>query len=285
MEIGIINPNSIRDKKLTNNYVDDVVSVDTLSDFASFALDFPLTPASFNLVPWDDRFTSNTWIRKRSVGQTRHWKYLANCKQIELVAFDFEDGTPASEIHQKASEYQHVILASKNHLVFKDDGTGTRERFHLFIRLSEPVTDVGFYKYICKTMSRSLDFNPDVAAMEMSRYFFRHREVLYLQEGKCLGVEDMQNKRKSESYFNALRTELRQRAFLPTGNASEKFTHTRYYRLFDELQDGVGRYHKRCQIVGAMKNCGMDVGEAIEVFEAMDGFGGKFTEDTIRKLF
>jgi hypothetical protein len=188
MIIGIIPSDHIRGKACMVNFVSGVAEFDTLIEFGNISLEHSITPAIFHEVLWQDSFTTNEYIREISQGDnTACWKYIANAKEIQFLSYDFDNGVASKDIHKLAWDYNHVVLASTNHLVDKQDGKGVQERFHLFIKLDKPITDPIMYRFICKHFADNILKCPkksDSSVMEMSRYFYKHKEILYVNDNR-----------------------------------------------------------------------------------------------------
>lgn len=178
----MINDSNIKDKKCLNNYVDGVEVIDSLTQLASYVVSHSITPATFNECEWNVDFTSNDYIQSKCVGQFRRWKYKANVEQCELLAFDFDNGTSPEQIHEQFKGFNHIIAASTNHMVDKEDGKGIIPRFHLFIQLNAPIASNEFYTFLSKEVATEYKIDIDGATLEMSRYYFKHKCCLFIND-------------------------------------------------------------------------------------------------------
>lgn len=265
MKVSWIYPNRVDDSKGGFlDSVDEIVEPSSLRELGEFACMCHFAPGVFR----------------------DNVKRQANLESIELLAFDFDTGKHSSDaVHRQLSSVSHLILASKNHLKDKGDGKGSIERFHVFIPTDKPIHEVDFYKYVSKKFASLSRWNVDNTCLEPARYFYKHSQVLFFEDAeKSIHLDRF---RKMQELEESLKEN--QRMYFASNEqtpAIEKFMQTRYARmLLEELGDGVGRYHKRCQIAGAMKACGLTADEAISVFHSNSGFGGKFNEAQLRKLY
>lgn len=103
----------------------------------------------------------------------------------DFLALDFDNGTLSKDIHYKLCELDinHLIMASKNHLKDKNDGLGIVERFHVFIPFDRPITDPNLYSFIGIKFPQFLGWKTDQSTTkDKTRYFYKHRECLFISE-------------------------------------------------------------------------------------------------------
>lgn len=269
MKVSWIYPNRVEESKGGFlSHVDEVVEPESLTQLAEF---MTLT-----------HFAPGVFVENR--------KRQSHLHSIELVAFDFDDGklTSKAVAHQLNGE-QFIIVGSKNHLKDKGDGKGIIERFHVFVPTDVPITSVEFYKYVSKKYASLKKWNVDTSCLEPARYFYQHSQVLFVsQDGTRISVDRFQ---RMQSLENRIR-EQRERYFAEhrpkteETPATDKFLRTKYAAMLkEELSGGDGRYAKRCKIIGGMKACGVAIDQAITLFNEFGGFGGKFTETTLRNMY
>ena len=263
MQISIIASSLVGpDKVVYGNTVSGVMEVTNLEELSYIALAAHICPATF---------------------RDNH-KNLDSVIQIQLLCFDFDNGTSSQNVHEQLGYKDHLIIGSKSHLKDKGDGKGIIERFHVFIPTIEPITDVALYKYMCKWIAADKHWLADNTVMEASRYFYKHSKVLYFRETGnritarwCKNLMILEDKKKEF---------MRTHAKVTFTDATEKFKHTKYYgMLTTDLTNGEGRYAKRLKIAGAMQACGLSYSEANDLLFQHGGYEGKFTSNTLEQLY
>ena len=94
--------------------------------------------------------------------------------------------------------------------------------------------------------------------------------------------EDKTKKRNEELQIKVLKSNIHYKERTPI----ENFKHSKGFTMLKDLSSGgSGRYYTRCQIVGIMKVCNVDRYDADKLFREYDGYGGKFDEKTLGKLY
>jgi len=209
-----------------------------------------------------------------------------------MMAMDFEDEhTTADQIHEQLMKlnFNHAIIGSTNHLKFKNDGTGVRERFHVFIPFTKRVTIKEDYKEIVRYFLHQQKWVVDMAAScDVCRYYFQHSVALHIYEdGDDFPVEDYSgfiemHRRMREEKARDAAERSKPFAHIP---AIRKFEATKYFRLLRRGLSGTGCYDLRCKIVGGMKTCGLTAGEANDMFIRYNGYGGKFDRQNLDSLY
>lgn len=163
MKISTILEENVKDNKGGNlGQVSEVIDILGLKQFAKIALEKHICCGLFK----DN-------IRK-----------LDNFQNIWFLQYDFDNGTDIKSVINIFSQYNMVILASKNHMVDKNDGRGIIPRFHLFLPLSTPITDYNFYSFLIKYLANENHIKIDRKAVDATRYFYKHTKLLY---GKSTG--------------------------------------------------------------------------------------------------
>ena len=111
-------------------------------------------------------------------------------QHIDFLQFDFDNGTNVNAVVAALGAFDAVVSASKNHLRDKQDGKGVIPRFHLFLPLQSPITSAAYYSFCVEHLASQLTFDCDRAAKDCSRYFYKHREELFIRDtGKRLDAE------------------------------------------------------------------------------------------------
>jgi hypothetical protein len=165
---------AIDNKKILDNksgwlsHVDYELEANSLKDFAESLLEYHIAPAIFI----DGK------------------KCQSNVASIEVACLDFDKGASSQQIHEQliAKKLNHVMAGSKNHLKDKGNGQGIIERFHVFIPLESPITDICLYKEIVKALpiqNQWLDgtcFEVDRNCSDASRYFYKHSQILFVTD-------------------------------------------------------------------------------------------------------
>jgi hypothetical protein len=210
----------------------------------------------------------------------------------DMMAMDFEDEhTTADQIHNQlvALNYNHAIIGSTNHLKFKNDGTGVRERFHVFIPFTKRVTVKEDYKEIVRYFIRQQKWVVDMAAScDVCRYYFKHSIALHIYEdGRDFPIEDYKefveiHRRMREEKAKDAAERSKQFAHIP---AIKQFERTKHFRILRRGFSGEGCYSLRCSVIGAMKTCGLTNGEAHDMFVKYNAYGGKFERRNLDSLF
>lgn len=265
-QISIISDSSVYDNKQGNlGYVCGVYDGDSLEEFANVCLLSHICPGIF----FDDR--------------RRHDHF----KQIHFCSFDFDSGCPSSAILADIAKYQYVVVGSKNHLKDKFDGKGVIERYHVFIPLTKPIKDVALYKYTCRKFGALNQWSNDSSCNEPARYYYKHSQIISInQTGETIDLERFKKMQKlEEAVYKRRREFFEEKNKKDKSTPCQKFEKTSYFRQLENMPGGDGLYSLRCSITGAMKTCGMSSDEAIYYFDRYGAFGGKFGENTLRRLY
>lgn len=122
---------------------------------------------------------------------------------IEIISYDFDEGTISSKtvFELLKNRFTLTILASKNHLKDKGDGRGIIERFHLLLPLSEVVRDTEFFKYISTKFAEQngISEHIDSHCKDVTRYYYKHKEILYNSIRNTVSVSYFRNGRSVEN--------------------------------------------------------------------------------------
>ena len=209
----------------------------------------------------------------------------------DFLSFDFDDGIQTAErVHAQLSGriFNHALLASKNHLKDKGDGRGIIQRFHAFIPLSEPIHDRLLYKFAVKKIAKLLGWKTDQACSDSTRYFYRHRETLFLKEDlKPMDTEWIRAlKRLDEKLEAASRIVPVTQHRVNGGSPLRIFQRTKAWRtLTDEMSGDGQRYANSMAIIGVMKRCGLTLDDAIALFDQYATYGNSFNRQSIERMF
>jgi len=268
MQVSIIYPDKVDDSKGgILSHVDEVCELSSVHELAELLTLTHVAPAVFK----DNRKRQDHLI------------------QIEFICFDFDDGRISSaDVHEQLKhKYNHVILGSKNHLKDKGDGRGPIERFHLFIPTDRPITDVEFYKYVCRKLAKLNLWSVDKNCIEPSRYFYRHSCILCEYcKAKPLDSDRFTKMHALEKQRQETRAPVAQR--IGEGTATiDRFRETKYFRM---MVDGVlkidgSRYAISNSIIGAMKKCGLTLYDCLELFQCYSTWGKSFTRESVKRRF
>lgn len=109
---------------------------------------------------------------------------LEDFREIWFLQFDFDTGTTYESVIDKIQKYNMVVMASKNHMVNKEDGKGPIPRFHVFLPLAKPITNPEYYHYLIKKMAKDWDIDIDPQATDATRYMFKHSRLLFKRESE-----------------------------------------------------------------------------------------------------
>lgn len=128
---------------------------------------------------------------------------------IEVISYDFDEGTISSKavFELLKNRFTLTILASKNHLKDKGDGRGIIERFHLLLPLSEVVRDTELFKYISTKFAEQNGIleHIDSHCKDVTRYYFKHKEILYNSIRNTVNVSYFRNGRSVENLIKEKR--------------------------------------------------------------------------------
>lgn len=215
----------------------------------------------------------------------------------DFLSIDFDDGkVSALELHEflKFIKLNHVIIASKNHLKDKGDGAGVIERFHVFIPFSKTIKDdVTLYRYIAqdfiKRFKRRGWFVDEGVTKDKCRYYFKHRETLFLYENNNEANNiDIALLTTNKTSFDNLtrRLELKEKNKRPVDqNSIETFRKTNAYKTLVSDMNGDGRYYKSNSIIGTMIKCGLNKYDALALFDQYASYGTGFTRKSVEQRY
>jgi hypothetical protein len=258
------------DKRLISNKVSGTVELDTIEEISWVALNYHIAPATFN----------------------NDLKNLASLNQIQILCFDFDNGLITSkEVHEQLKNINHLILASKSHLMDKQDGKGIIERFHVFIPVNEAITDKDLYKFICKQIALKYKWNDDKAVIEASRYYFKHKAELFITNDMPIlsiyGYKEAYELELTQRRYKASHIKSKVVATYSKEPCDISFNNTKAYRLLEtgELAKDGNRYALSSQIIGVMIKCGIKINEALSLFDKYAIYGNNFTRNSIERRF
>ena len=285
MNISIVNDANVKpDKTGVIFQVDEVLQLMDTSYFIEAATMFHITPSVFHLTK-----KTNKW------GYTNKamWRNSGNFKQCELLSFDFDDGSMSSETvsnQLSKDKINHVILGSKNHIKDKGDGRGPIERFHLFILLDEPITDAITLKDCNSWFAKERNWPVDKQVKDPARYFYCHKSCLYWWEHginyDINPLNDRIHKQKIEKKkMDTLKEYVFRSKMKDNVDAVTKFKRSKYYRMMTDgvLRDDGNRYGQSGRIIGGMILCGLNVYEALSLFDEFSSYGSSFTRESIMR--
>lgn len=164
MKVSILDPACVDDNKggFPVHIIAEAV-VDTLAELSPILIEHHISIASFR----STRRRGSDWVEN------------------DFFAVDFDDGQTAKSIHEFLIDknLNHLIMASKNHQRPKGDRPPI-DRFHVFIPFDQPIRVAeDFYRYVAKQLCQQWRWAVDQAATgDKVRYYYRHREQLYLYE-------------------------------------------------------------------------------------------------------
>lgn len=285
MNISLIHDGRINaDKTLIGEYVDADIPLETFEELAVILTKYHFCPATFNECEFKESFSEKAFAYNN--GLVKMWKYKANAKQIGMLCFDFDNGLITSaQVHQQVKHLNHIIAASKSHLVDKQDGRGAVERFHLFLPLSQPITDVSLYKYICHKVADKNKWQSDNNVMEASRYFYKHKSILFAEYGRA----DLSVYAYGELYkLEHRRTDNKRRRMTYTATiGTTPFEKTKAYKMLasGELNGDGDRYSNSNYIIGVMLKCGLNLDDALTYFDKFASYGDSFTRDSVERRY
>lgn len=162
-----------------------------------------------------------------------------NFEESYCLFFDFDTGLNDFESVSKqliesgndtfGAPISHLIVASKNHLKDKDDGKGVIQRFHLYIELSSPITDIDYYKFLWSELGKSFNWILDESCKTPTKYAYKHPKGLTGKVGKPLPTEFLQETfkqkqeesiRATQKRFNKLDSTFNLELFMKTHNCT-----------------------------------------------------------------
>ena len=168
----------------------------------------------------------------------------------------------------------------------KGDGKGVIQRFHLFVPFNKTVTDPELYPFIALELCQRYDFQSDGAATkDKSRYYFKHSEPLEIfEDGSNLNIDDLAIRLNLKKRLDEMREIERKRKVKPTFTASgvDAFKRTNYFKMLtDELNADGNRYGRASSIIGLMKKCGVELNDALSLFDQYASYGKSFNRESI----
>lgn len=162
-----LHPDQINDKKITACYYTDLAMIykdsiyDTLVEISNYLLKYHCGVSCF--------------YEKR-----RHTSAFSS---TDIIAFDFDKNTVSSkDMHNYFKKFAHIIVASKSY-------TESFEKFHLYLFLDETIEDKEKHTYIMNELTSKVSIlknNLDNSCTDVTRYFAKHKKVLYINDGILL---------------------------------------------------------------------------------------------------
>lgn len=278
MNVSILDP-----KPITENKAGQPVYISNVAEFADCY--------DLGLIACHNHIAFGIYLPAYRHGD--NWQYA------DFAGFDFDSGQSAQVIHEqlRSENINHVIVSSKNHLRDKEDGRGIIERFHVLIPFNARVKDSCLYSFITMYLSRTLKWNVDKGVTKNAcAYYFQSREVLYVyDEGARLDVSQFANLKVKQDELVAkekARIQLMSEKLLKLSGKSKRspmevFKRTKYFRMLEQgdcNSDG-SRYGNSNSIIGGMIRCGLNVSEAIALFDKYANYGTGFTRDSVEHRF
>lgn len=158
MQISIIDESQVtNDKKGNLATVSKVVNISNLKMFTAVALKYHICCGVF----------------KENVRRIDH------LSQIEFLQFDFDTGISVEDVVKCFPINNLVVLASKSHMVDKNNGLGVIPRFHVFLPLKSPIDSGEFYSFLIKYIADRQEIPIDRRAVDCTRYFYKHSNLLF----------------------------------------------------------------------------------------------------------
>jgi hypothetical protein len=263
MKLGLISDNNVVDKAVYTAKISEYCDYNNIEEFNQLALNFHFCCGVF---------TDNIRDTGLQDGHMDHFKY------IDVIQYDFDCGTITAEcVHNTLIGVRHSILASKNNMRDKGDGKGIIERFHLFCWTSEPITDMRFYKFIVKDMAVKYNWSNDRSCCDVTRYFHKHKEVLFINDTNELDIVEynkLYDKFKRNEQTMQFINKLKALQYNADNDPVNKFKHSKYFEVLKSLATpGPGRYGKANEVIGGMKACGVLSEDAIALFDVHTTYG------------
>lgn len=257
--ISLINKSAIKpDKSCSRNIflIDDVYGSNDLNDIAQKCLEYHVAPGLFQgYHKTQDNFHSSYWL-----------------------GFDFDNGTSVESIQDCLSntQYQFMILASKNHMKDKR-GQGIKPRFHVFIPLSNPITNRDMVKEVSELFAKRKNWlnKLDTQCFEAARYYYLHSEILCVKQHdralfdptNLMSIAEDNIRLRNKKHL--IKSKLQK--FQHTYSDDEEFkmdlfikTHT---DLCNRLSTPNDRHNATTVLCGKIKRMGFGVNEAMAVFD------------------
>lgn len=289
MNISLIHDSLVKpDKTLTSNVVSAKEEIDTLEHLAYEATRRHITCGTFHHSEYLQEWV-NKPSQQKNVGLVDSWKRVENLEQIQILCFDFDKkGQTSKQIHEQLKDVNHLILASKSHLLDKLDGDGTIERFHVFIPVDEPITSPEFYKFICKNYDALMQWDSDKAVFEASHYFYRHKAQLFIetkQQNKSVArfksvyaqtlidQEEQRTKRVAKTYSKTQSSE----------DVLRRVKHKPFYQNLiagKYITDG-DRHNDSWGGIGMLVGCGMPEDQILSLIRDKTTYGKSFTDQYV----
>lgn len=267
MNISLLSDQKVNDDKSGFlSHVDDVVEFQSLSDMGDLLVNFHIAPGVFH------------------DNQKNHEHF----KSIDFICFDFDTGEHSSKsVHDTLNSQlnvkcDHIIAASKNHNIDKNDGRGLIERFHVFIPLSKPITSVESYKQLCKRFATMARWSVDHNCIKPSQYFYKHKSILFITDNIGRLNTDLflllvdYNTSKSQN-------RIQKTIVNNNGDSVAAFKNSHWYSHFTNgtfTSDGE-RYAMSCRLIGVMKKYGLSQEEILSIFDEHSSYGKSFNRNSI----
>ena len=258
--VSYINDDLIFNKRIGNK-VSGKIEVNSMQELADLVIKSHFAPGVF----------------KNNIKKGDH------LESIQLMCYDFDDGTSWKEISKNIVNYKNVIVGSMNHMKDKGDGNGVRERFHVFMALDEPIWEADLYKYAWGYNKKRFGFdNVDSQASDAARYFAKHSCILSINEvvghismiGCNIAFEN--DKRQ------AIERELTQKKQIYKNDKNASLNGFKNKGKYDLLiggglqRDGERQINAKI-ILGSMKGCGFSMEDAINMCAEHSTWGSSYT--------
>jgi len=277
MKVSRLDPQYINDNKGgVPIYITDIVEVKDLEDLGLIACHNHITMGVFNPL----------------------YRCNDNWQCSYVLGVDFDNGLhTADEVHKWLvnEKLNHVIVSSKNHLRDKEDGKGIIERFHVFLPFSERIKLPELYPFIAVTLVTLAKWSVDIGATKnRSVYYYKSREVLHVYEdGNPLPVPLFEKLKARQDLLLDKKRELdrkdaeRRKKLYGESNPVEMFKRTKYFKMMEQgvLQSDGHRYATSSEIIGGMIKCGLELEEALMLFDEYSNYGKGFTQSSVESRF
>jgi hypothetical protein len=247
---------------MLGNKVSGELTAHSLRGFSQQLLDFHVAPALFKEKL---KLSNNVW-------------------KMNWLCFDFDAGTKTSQSifnACKSRNWNCVIAASKNHLVDKLDGKGVIERFHVFLPLGISIDNSSNYKIISRHIAQMMDWPLDRVSQEISRYYYKHKSILFVNESDkpigekflnlILKTEEVRMKNIQLNIEKQKLQRIRKNPVIKDIDAESRMTLDRLQstRFFQTTVEGFNhqgqRYATMKKIVGFMKSVGFSSDETVSI--------------------
>lgn len=147
--------------------VKEEVECETLAEVAAIAMNYDWSPATFK----------------------HKYRNKENFLKTNLMVLDIDDGCTVEEAKELFKDYNHVILASKNHQKEKKKKSMTlpaRDRFRVIMELDKPLDNEKDYLETWFTAKKIWPFI-DEQCKDTSRYYYKSPEPLHVNAIELFG--------------------------------------------------------------------------------------------------